>query len=296
MTKPDFFIVGAPKCGTTALNDYLAQHPDVFMATKELHFFGSDIHFARDMTEDRYLSCFSQAGDAKRVGEASVWYLYSEHAAKEIKKACPDANIIIMLRNPADMVPSLHSRMLATLEEDIQDFEEALEAEKDRAQGLRIPKQARMPQVLLYRQIASYTDQVSRYFDVFGRDRVQVIIFDEFVSRTDELYAETLAFLGLSTDFAPPFENINPNIAVRSRVAEGFLKNPSGLARSLVRTLLPAAFSVRLRGTLKRWNSKRVTRSPISPELRSRLQAEFAPEIERLSALLGHDLSHWIRG
>jgi len=143
MRTPDFFIVGAPKCGTTAMSDYLRQHPEIYMPQrKEPHFFGSDLdapypYFIRD--KEQYFSLFAEAKDEKRVGEASVWYLYSKRAAFEIKEFCPTASIIIMLRNPVDMIYSLHSQRLFTGNEDIPDFEEALEAEEDRKRGLRIP-------------------------------------------------------------------------------------------------------------------------------------------------------------
>ena len=114
MRKPDFFIVGAPKGGTTAMNAYLGQHPEIFIAErKELHFFGTDLDFSSPrITQEQYLSCFSEVQNEKRVGETSVWYLYSKQAAVEIKKFCPSANIIIMLRNPVDMLYSQHSQFL----------------------------------------------------------------------------------------------------------------------------------------------------------------------------------------
>jgi hypothetical protein len=89
--KPDFFIVGAPKCGTTAMQDYLSQHPEIYMSkARELHFFGSDLRFSYERPgEVEYLSYFESATNEKRVGEASVWYLYSKQAAGEIKELNP---------------------------------------------------------------------------------------------------------------------------------------------------------------------------------------------------------------
>jgi hypothetical protein len=113
MRKPDFFIVGAPKSGTTAMYFYLKQHPEIFMPErKELHFFGSDFfapHFVRDLKD--YLKFFEGADNKKRIGEASPWYLYSKRAAFEIKEFNPDADIIIMLRNPVDMMYSLRETL-----------------------------------------------------------------------------------------------------------------------------------------------------------------------------------------
>ena len=140
MRRPDFFIVGAPKCGTTAMNDYLKDHPELFIpARKKLHFFGSDLELRRSrrITTQEYLSYFALARAEKRLGEASVWYLYSQRAAAEIKAFSPAARIIIMLRNPVDMMYSMHSQRLYSGKQDIRDFAEALEVEEERRQGLR---------------------------------------------------------------------------------------------------------------------------------------------------------------
>jgi len=133
MRRPNFFIVGAPKCGTSALFAYLNQHPQVFMAhLKELHFFGTDVRYPARPTLDQYLLHFAKAREELRVGEASTSYLFSQSAAQEIRAFNPAARIVIMLRNPVDMMYSLHSEMLYWLNEDIEDFEAALEAEEKR--------------------------------------------------------------------------------------------------------------------------------------------------------------------
>ena len=171
MTLPNFFIVGAPQCGTTALHAYLAQHPDVFMSDpKEPHYFGSDLDFRyrRRPNEEQDRSYFTNAGDRSRIGEASVWYLYSECAADEIWEAVPDARIIVMLRDPVEMIPSLHSQFVYNGHEDLP-LSEALEAEEDRAAGRRIPPEANFPRGLLYRRVATYAPQLARYLDRFGQ-------------------------------------------------------------------------------------------------------------------------------
>ena len=122
---PNFFIVGAPRAGTTALYHYLSQHPDVFLPrVKEPHYFGSDLEFAVPrMTFDEYRNLYQGVTNEKVVGDGSVMYLMSQTAAKEIKKICPEAKIIIMLRHPVDLLVSLHQKMLLTGNETIDDFE-----------------------------------------------------------------------------------------------------------------------------------------------------------------------------
>jgi len=303
--KPDFFIVGAPKCGTTAMADYLGQHPDIFVPkAKDSHFFGSDLNFINNIShppnrfrvnEKTYLTWFVGRKE-KRLGEASVMYLYSKMAAMEIKRFNPHANIIIMLRNPVDMLFSLHSHFLSDLNEDIEDFEEALKAAEDRKRGLRVPETAYLVDSLLYRDVAKFTEQVQRYLEVFNHKNVHIIIFDDFIVNTPEIYARALRFLGVNQGFQPNFQLINPAKQLRSTTLQRFFIQPPGvlmhIGKVLSRVLWLSSF---VKKTLFLLNVKHEKRSPIDQKLRRQLQAEFAPEVERLGKLLGLDLTYWSR-
>jgi hypothetical protein len=299
--KPDFFIVGAQKCGTTALYEYLKQHPDVFMPDrKEAHFFAPDLDsgaeidklfFIRDMEE--YLNLFAAAGNEKRVGEASPGYLYSRVAASRIKEFCPQANIIIMLRNPVDMIYSLHAQRVHSGNEDIDDFESALNAEQDRSNGLRMPKYAYNAKSLLYRETAKYADQVQRFMDNFGRDKIQVIIFDDFIKDTLRIYQETCRFLDIDASFEPQIEVVNPNTTSRSKLVRNLLLFHTLTLQKAIKSL-PAPVeeaAKRVGKTVLNFNTKTQPRPSMSLELRHRLQAEFAPDVEKLSKLLNRDLT-----
>jgi hypothetical protein len=297
MKKPDFFIVGAPKCGTTAMNEFLKQHPEIFIPdAKELHFFGSDLKFNLSrINKDKYLSLFLDAKDKCRVGETSVWYLYSKLAASEIREFSPSASIIIMLRNPVDMLYSQHSQFLYNGNENIECFGEALNAEEDRKHGLRIPPNVIFVEGLFYRETVKYTEQVRRYLHIFGRENVCIVIYDDFKNETAKVYGETLRFLGVSEDFYPEFKVINPNKRVRSYALRDFLQNPPRVAKLLGKALVPENARQRLFKNLKFLNIKYEARPPMDSELRRMLQAEFASEIERLSELLGRDLTRWCK-
>jgi hypothetical protein len=296
MPSPSFFIVGAPKCGTTSLNDYLRQHPGIFIPErKELHYFGSDLTFFKTQrpTREEYLAHFAPAQPQQIAGEASVWYLYSQLAANEIHDFCPTAKIIIMLRNPVDMMHSLHSQFLYESNEDLADFAAALAAEQDRSQGRRLPPESNYREGLLYRSVASYTDQVRRYLDVFGREQVHVIDFDEFSRDTPRVFAEVLQFLGVDPSFRCQFEVRNPNKQVVSKSLHNFLNNPSSIAILLGR-LIPTAIRRGIVSRLKKANSKAAPRPPLDAELRARLEVEFAPQIQQLGKLMGRDFSKWL--
>lgn len=297
MRIPDFFIVGAPKSGTTALYTYLRQHPEIFMPErKESHFFGTDLHsplFIRE--KEQYLLLFSGAGDEKRIGESSVWYLYSKKAASEIREFSPCADIIIMLRNPVDMLYSQHSQFLYNGNEDIACFEEALDAEEDRKHGLRVPPGVHFVESLFYRKTVKYTEQVRRYFDIFGREHVHIIIYDDFEGNVSGAYRECLRFLGVTEDFRPEFKIINSNKRVRSNALRNFLQNPPRIVKSFGRLFVSHSRHQKLLKDLTSFNKKYESRPPMDAGLRRKLQAEFAPEVERLSGLLKRDLSHWCK-
>ncbi len=107
------------------------------------------------------------------------------------------------------------------------EFEAALDSEDDRKRGLRLPDCSIYPlQAFFYREVAKYRDQVRRYVDVFGRENVQIIIFDEFASNTDRVYQETCEFLDVSPHFVPKFSIVNANKTVRSKTLRYFLREP----------------------------------------------------------------------
>ena len=292
--KPDLFIVGAPKCGTSALSTYLRQHPQVFMARwKELHYFGSDVRYPQRPSLEEFHSHFAEARDELRVGEASTSYLFSRRAAQEIRDYNPAARIVIMLRNPVDMMYSLHSELLYWLNEDIDDFAGALAAEEDRRQGRRWPTRVHIVDYLQYRHVARFAEQVSRYFEVFGRDRVHVIIQEDLHRNRAEVFRDTLAFLDVRTDFRPDFGDVNGNKRVRSKRLQMLLLEPPEPLRRVREDMLPTRVDELVFGRLRGLNTSRRPRPRMDPGLRHRLQLEFAPEVERLSELLGRDLTHW---
>ena len=294
--RPNLFIVGAPRCGTSSMYAYLGQHPDIFMSpSKEIHYFGEDLWYKSNLGEKEYAALFSDWTDEQYAGEASVLYLYSNSAANELKAYNPSARIVILLRDPVDFLHSYHSQLLGIGYEDINDFEAALEAEPERRQGKRLPRLTRKlgtQKMLFYHDVAAFTEQVQRYFDTFGRESVHVIILDDLKSDPARIYRETLNFLGVDPDFEPEFLISNQeHTKIRFTGLLPVLSIASVIA--LRRNLLSRAFGKLFYWPLLRWNKQKVTRSPMPDQLRKRLKAEFAPEVERLSELLGRDLRYW---
>jgi hypothetical protein len=192
------------------------------------------------------------------------------------------------------MMYSLYSQRVYNGTEDILEFAAALAAETDRKRGLRLPAHTDNLMGCFYQDAARYTPQVQRYLDVFGRHSVHIIILDDLQADPGRVYRDTCVFLGVDPEFEPDFRLVNQNRRVRSRRLRDVIRFASPTFRALVRATIPRARTrQQLKCRLKSLNTEYIPRPPLDPHLRRRLQAEFLPEVEQLSALLGRDLTHW---
>ena len=296
MIKPNFFIVGAPKCGTTAMNDYLSQHPDIFMAMKELHYFGCDLKTRLKLSEEEYLKYFSDAGKKKVIGEASVWYLFSKTAAKEIKNFSPQAKILIMLRNPVDVVYSLHSQHLYDGNEDIQDFETALSFDEDRKKGTHLPDSVDYFELPPYKDSVLFSNQVKRYLDVFGRENVHVLLHEDLKANAEKTFFKVLEFLGVSKRILANYGIVNPGKQIKSFYLHRIIKKPSSKMKAVARFLIPVR-TIRhfIMSFFFKWNIKQEKREDMNERLKARLKNFFEQDIRLLSKLIDRDLSTWLQ-
>ena len=172
---------------------------------KEPHFFGSDLTLLAGAIreEDLYLELFAGAGDRPCVGEASVWYLLSKKAPLEIRAFAPDAKIIALLRDPVQMAHSLYSLYHRSGNEDLPTLAEALAAEPERRLGRRISSGTYFPEGLIYTDVVRHAEKVESYLEVFGRENVHCILFDDLVRDAAGVYRRTLEFLGIDPDSRP---------------------------------------------------------------------------------------------
>lgn len=299
--RPTFFIVGAPKCGTTALSKYLNCHPDLFIPElKELHFFDTDLKTPeRAPTLEHYLSLF-EPGMGKICGEGTTTYLYSKTAAQEIYQFNPDARIIIMLREPVEMMYSFHSQLLYNgSSETVDDFQEAIALESTRKEGNHIPDRCSEPSLLFYRDLAKFSEQVQRYLDIFGPDQVKILLFREFTENTAIAFRNILEFIGADPSFEMDFVRMNSNKKVRNKKIQELIKYPPSRILELGKYFIPIPQAQRRRllewakDQIGRANTQRATRPPLDLDLRAQLTQELKPDIQKLAQLINRDLSHW---
>jgi hypothetical protein len=303
---PDFFIVGHPKCGTTALYEMLRVHPQIFMPElKEPWFLASDMRprfqpprsASPPKTLEDYLVLFEDAGADQRVGEASSSYLLSYTAAARIAELRPDARIIAILREPASFLRSLHLQLLRTHVEGSKSFRQAIELEGERREGRRVPRRSHRPQLLLYSDHVRYVEQLRRYHEVFAREQVLVLVYEDFRADNEATVREVLRFLGVDEHAPVVPTEANPTVTqMRSQQLDELLNIVSvgrGPVSRATKSAVKLVTSPRLRhAAIEKTQRHLVNGKPQPPDeaLMLELRRRFKGEVLALSEYLGRDL------
>lgn len=282
MGLPGFLIIGAAKCGTTTLYQYLARHPSIFMPeAKEPQFFSDGAVYHRG--EAWYRSLFSAARDDQICGEASTTYTrwpHTDDAAPRIARLLPDVRLIYLMRHPVERAYSHyahHMRFGVTMT-----FEEALEDSS------------------VYVDCSMYMRQIERYLRYFPRDRILPILLSDLKTSSGGVLADVQGFLGIPpldlVDDEEIFANVTgPDHFIRKRTTLRLRRIPGG---STVAELVPAAWRKQLFGVIKRSPvGRRIARQyrlpPMLPDTRRRLLVLFRKPNAELVDFLGRDLSEW---
>jgi Sulfotransferase domain len=296
----NFFIVGAPKCGTTSVFYYLSQHPNVYnLWLKEPHFLCSDFPRLRAVADEaHYNQLFSRVtAQHLAVGEASMTYMYSDVALLRIREINPAARLIMLVRNPADMVHSWHSHSLATLNEDEPDFEKAWTLQHERSHGRRLPPQCLEPFFLQYRQVGMLGSYLQKIYTLFPSESIKVVFHDDIKADIRATYDDLLAFLKLPPFAEVSFRPMNDNKMIRNRFIARLTERNAGVRYTrrlqwVKKALGLGQLSVRSR--LRKFNQVKVQRKPMRPEFRRTLLREFEQDIQLLAELTHRNLDHWL--
>jgi hypothetical protein len=304
---PTFFLVGAPRCGTTAMSNYLSRHPQIcFCKPKEPHFFSILMQLLDKVDIERdYIQRFyhHKTDDHVACGEGSVSYLYSDQALETILQLNPDAQFIVNVRNPVDMIYSYHARLLKLVEEDQQDFRVAWNLQAERAQGQRLPKGCYDPELFQYKEVASLGKYVERLFERVGRERVHIVVFDDFIADPLIEYKKVLNYLGVDYDGRTEFPRKGKHETVRFRFLQRLIKRPPKRFTNFLLAMQQQQkrkqqgkkhWLIRIRKKLMVLNRVRAERKPLDDSMRQVLVEAFSDDIEKLGKLLDRDLSHWI--
>jgi hypothetical protein len=291
---PDFWIVGHPKSGTTALYEMLKRHPQIFMPElKETLFLAREMHPGlvspiHPDTLEQYLALFAPARLDQKAGEASPSYLRSPLAAARIRELEPDARIIAVLREPASFLRSVHLELLQDHVETEKDFRRAIEREQAELKDKPVHWYAD--------ERVEYVKHLRRYFDDFAPEQVLVLIYDDFRADNEAVVRQVLEFLGVDSDAPIETSEANPTVLVRSprmyeMVRSVYLgRNPAARAANAA---IKAVTTQRLRhGGLRTLRSRVLYGKPPPPDeqLMLEMRRRFKPHVQELSEYLDRDL------
>jgi hypothetical protein len=303
-TIPDFFVVGHPKCGTTALHQMLKAHPQIHLPDrKEPWFFAEELHErtpprpeGTPRTLSEYTEWFSGAQPGQVVGDATAFYLWSTSAAANIAQVNPRARIVAILREPASFLHSLHLQQLETYVEVETDLGKAMELEAERREGRSVPRYTYFPRMLLYSDFIRYVEQLERFYAVLPAEQVKVVIYDDFRADNERTVREVRSFLGVDEDGPVITLEANPTVRPRSQTlnelvhAVGVGRGPvSRAVKQTIKAVTPADARRRAFHTLKRQAVFAPARPPDEAVMR-RLRLRYKDEVVATSEYLGRDL------
>ena len=294
----DFLVVGAPKCGTTAVAEFIGRHPDVAMSLpKEPHFF--DAYYQSDTSE--YISAiFPREAPERLFGEATPSYLMVPWVASRVAQHYPMAKIIVCLRNPVERAFSswwmLYSRGLERLK-----FEDAITAEfaqgevLDREDAADVWRQqidaiasgSELP-VRTYLEAGHYAKHLGRWLEFFSRDQVHVIFSSEFHTARDQALAKIWEKLSVEPWYPDSGEKRKVNQAFGGK-ALFVLRSAKSLGLMRSRRFVPEAYREPLKALLSKMGSK----PTLDARMRTALIDHFRESNTQLEKLLAVDLGHW---
>jgi len=311
---PNFFLVGAPKAGTTSLYSYLDQHPQIFMSPlKEPHYLADEIRLSNFSDESRrraeprladlraylngpmttkfsagfitqvsdYLRLFQNATTEDVLGEASVCYLWSPTAPGNIARACPQAKILMLLRNPVDRAYSQYLQVLASSRKP-QSFREYVEAAMNSHSTLMGP-------LYPFLHFGRYCEQVKRYLKQFPRQQVQICFYEDYQSDAAGMLRDIFQFLGVDHSFAPDISQRYMQVSIPRSHRFYRLVRPVTQWAPVKQMNTPV-----LRRSLKRLAFRSRKSLAMDPPDRAFLVDFYREDILNLSQLLNRDLNAWL--
>lgn len=285
MTLPNFIIIGAPKSGTTSLNRYLQEHPEIFMSSlKESHFFSSD-RCKNSEALSEFKSLFQNVGNEKAIGEACAGYIFKPEAPARMKALIPHAKLVAILRDPAERAYSeyLMRYRSGTLNVDLntQDIEsgfwEFMQTEnKDKL----------------------YFQSISQYLQEFDRGQLHICLFEDLKHEQTRLLKDVCKFLGVDETLISASDNkvYNKGGVPKNQIVFSFLESLRYSSRRRLSKILPENIYSRIRSTYSKVRdiNMQTEVAPLSKDSRQKVIDMHREDILQLQDYLKRDLSAWL--
>lgn len=300
MTLPNFLIIGAAKSGTTALYQYLKQHPQIFFsARKEPHYFsytqtskqtnGPSDYVKTAITDlVEYESLFHDAKGFLAIGEASPTYIYIPEAAERIKELIPYVKMIAILRNPVERAFSAYMHLVRDNLEPAKSFEEGLDLEDKRIQENWGP-------IYHYRKCGLYGEQLSRFYELFPNNQLLVVKHEEFETDPKLILARIYNFLKIAPDFKAdtsfrPNVSGKPKSVILQKSYKAIFDKPN-LLKKVAREVLPETLRWKFTTNLRNRNLEKTS---VNKSTKEKLMDYFSDDVNLLGRLLNEDFSTWL--
>ena len=282
--KPNFFIAGTAKSGTTSLYQYLAQHPQVGMSSvKEPNFFTTWEPDDLDSLE-RYYHLFDNTSGALAIGEASG-YFTQNGAIQRIYRVLPESRFVVVLRDPSDRLFSHFIFHVQIGKINHKTYKMICLDEKELASYMLTRPQS---------TIGLYYRHVKKFLDVFGRDHLKIVWYEDFCSEPLCAVDDVFGFIGVDPTFKPDLSMIHNKTGLPvNRFAnhiDSFLRPSHHVIKSALRRV-PQKMKEKARRII---DSSFYDKPAMDPALRSRLVDFYRDDINKLERLVEKDLSHWL--
>lgn len=306
--KPNFFLIGASKCGTTALAQHLAKHPEIFMCEpKEPCFFmyakGNPYGWPRDghpKSKEEYLSLFRDS-DAKVRGEASTCYIYGEHCAAALQEFAPAAKIIAILRNPLERAYSMYlfwNQFNPHKDKtNLNDFRQAFFADAYvTAKAGDLDSQKRDTKWL--KDMGYYGRQLRPFYAAFSREQIHILRYEDLLKRPAVSVSNIYRFLGVQQIRATQITRVNETLNPKWRKLYNWLNLDQDSSFRGVCKRVGNLSPLNLHGLRKRLNrlntASQSLKKIISPGLRAELMSCYKEDVHLLSTLTKIDFTDWL--
>jgi hypothetical protein len=302
---PDFVVIGAGKSGTTSLNEYLKEHPNIFMSTrKEPNFFAYelakeedfDLESSKEFYKDSvlkledYLQLFEGSKEDQLLGEVSNTYLNSEMACARIKHYVPNTKLIAILRNPADR---LFSRYSHYTREGLLPEDGGLDRVFDKSTSWW-----KRPDMITE---GLYYGQLKRYYDNFPKENIRVYLYENFIGDTAAVVEDIFKFLEIDATVKVATDIVyNKSGTVKNKAVDNLVGQNSAIIVALKKVAPGLHRWMKDNVLINRWlynlRNKNLQKADFSPKLRKDIVDKiYAEDIKKLSVLIGQDLSHWLK-
>lgn len=303
---PDFLIIGAGKSGTTSIDQYLKQHPQIFIpSVKEPNFFGYENVRVEDLERnnpgevyqfhkavkqlDDYLKLFEKATPGQMIGETSNLYLKNQQAPERIRYYNPDVKLIAVLRNPAERLFSRYLHLARENELPKEKFEDCLNKNSTWWQRNDL-----IPEGFYFQNLA-------RYYDLFPKENLRIFLYDDFKKDPQGLLRDIYAFLEVEVNFQADMSvKYNESGFVKDNLSNKIFGR-QGVVVSAAKKILPEGAvnqlknSIPIQRMLTNVRSRNLIRPSFDPSIKSALLTKvYAEDITKLSKLIGRDLSKWL--